>query len=364
MSALAIPLRSISSCFEALIPSMLATCARDGVPNVMALSDIYIVDENHVAVSRQFFRKTHENLAQNPRAQLVVTDPYSQNTYRLAVRLDREETAGPLFELMKTRLQAVASMTGMTGVFKLAASMVFEVLAIEQVAGTLRDDVPATLPEESALSAIDAGTEMRALRRVSDCLRGADDLETLLDRVLATLDEVLGFAHSMILLLDERGERLYAIASRGYSESGIGAEIRIGEGVIGTVAQTRRLLRVPSVSYAKRYAPRAIRIAAPTRSRCPASPTPRASWRFRWWSRTSCSACWRSRAAACSSTAIARRRSWMWWRGKWPSRSAICSAAPTRASARRPPRARRAPDARESSSSIRPTTACSSTASI
>jgi hypothetical protein len=253
VSPLAIPLASIPRCFDALIPGLLATCSADGVPNIIALTDIHLVDERHVAVSRQFFRKTHENLTQNPRAQLTVTEPYSQEAYRLAIRFDHEETSGPLFDSMATRLQAVASMTGMTSVFHLASSMVFEVLAIERVAGALRDDLEAPPAEEAVLATIDAMTEMRTLRRVSDCLRGTDDLETLLDRVLATLDEVLGFAHSMILLVDETGERLYAIASHGYPESGVGAEVRVGEGVIGTVAQTRRLLRVASVSYARRY---------------------------------------------------------------------------------------------------------------
>ena len=253
MSPPALSLEQIKSCFEALIPSVLATCSNDGVPNIIALSDVYIVDARHIAASRQFFRKTHENLAKNPRAQLVVTDPNTQESYRLAIRLDHEETSGPLFDVMKARLQALASMTGMTGVFKLAASMVFEVLAIERVAGALREDVELPSARLPTLAAIDAMTEMRTLRRVSDCLRGTDDLETLLDRVLATLDEVLGFEHSMILLVDERGERLFAVASRGYPQSGVGAEVRLGDGVIGTVAQTRRLMRVASVSYARRY---------------------------------------------------------------------------------------------------------------
>ena len=72
--------------------------------------------------------------------------------------------------------------------------------------------------------------------------------------MLGILDDVLGFEHSMILLADEAGERLTALASRGYPESGVGAEVRFGDGVIGTVAKTRRLLRVSSLNLELRYA--------------------------------------------------------------------------------------------------------------
>ncbi len=57
----------------------------------------------------------------------------------------------------------------------------------------------------------------------------------------------------MILMLDETGDRLYTVASRGYPESGVGAEVLLGEGLVGTVARTQRLLRVSSVDRERRY---------------------------------------------------------------------------------------------------------------
>jgi hypothetical protein len=62
----------------------------------------------------------------------------------------------------------------------------------------------------------------------------------------------------MVLLLDESGDRLYAIASRGYGDGGIGAEVRVGDGLIGTVARERCILRVAGVGADLRYG-RAIR---------------------------------------------------------------------------------------------------------
>jgi hypothetical protein len=253
-----IPLESLGRCFEAVIPGMFTTASRDGTPNMIAVSYVHRIDDRHVALSRQFFRKTHANLAENPRAQVAVMDPHTLRTYRLDLRFVREETEGPLFDTMSRRVDAVASMTGMKGVFKLQASIVFEVLAVEEAPGVFKEEHVASPTPDTGLAAIDALTQLRVLRRISDSIRATEDAEKLLDSVLATLDEVLGFEHSMILVLDETGERLFTLASRGYPESGVGAEVRVGEGIIGSVAQERRLLRMSSVKRARMYA-RAVR---------------------------------------------------------------------------------------------------------
>jgi hypothetical protein len=56
MSALS--LEDIRSCLEGVIPSVLATCARDGTPNVTYVSQVHFIDRTHVALSFQFFNKT------------------------------------------------------------------------------------------------------------------------------------------------------------------------------------------------------------------------------------------------------------------------------------------------------------------
>jgi GAF domain/Pyridoxamine 5'-phosphate oxidase len=243
----AIPLERLARCFQAIIPSMLATAARDGVPNIVPVSYAHVVDAHHVALSRQFFRKTQANLLENPTALLIVQDPVTRETYRLGIRFAHEETSGALFDLMSARIDAVAAVSGMSHVFRLQAACVFEVLSVERIPGVL---VPSATEgaADRAGDPHDAMAHLRALQSISGCLRSTEDAERLLDEMLVMLDRTLGFAHSMLLLVDETGERLYAIASHGYPESGIGATLQFGDGIIGTVARTRRPVRVSSMS--------------------------------------------------------------------------------------------------------------------
>jgi putative methionine-R-sulfoxide reductase with GAF domain len=108
----------------------------------------------------------------------------------------------------------------------------------------------ATAPERRS--------ELRALQVVSDHLNRAADLEQLLESFLRALRTELGFEHSMIFMPDDETKKLYAVASSGYGESGVGSEIEIGRGFIGTVAQQRRILRITDVERDLRYG-RAIR---------------------------------------------------------------------------------------------------------
>jgi hypothetical protein len=101
-------------------------------------------------------------------------------------------------------------------------------------------------------------TEIRGLQAVSERIARARDLDALLNGALLALDEMLGFAHSMVLLSDECTHRLVTIASRGYGEQGIGAEVAEGDGTIGTVAATRRMVRITGVGCHLRYG-RAVR---------------------------------------------------------------------------------------------------------
>ena len=251
-------LSDIRRCFQGVVPSMIATADAAGVPNVVYVSQVYFVDDRHVALSCQFFSKTRRNLDVNPVACAEVMDPLSLQAYRLRLRFLRSEQSGPLFDTMALRIDAIASHTGMTGVFRLIAADVFEVVSAEMVAGFLTE-APADEPKGASLDGL--RTEIRGLQWVSERINRAATLESLLDVVLEALQEYFQFSHTSVLLHDEAHHRLTTLASRGYGESGIGAEVAIGEGLIGTVARERRLLRLTSLDADLRYG-RAIRRAA------------------------------------------------------------------------------------------------------
>jgi len=113
--------------------SILATCNPDGTPNITSVSQVWYVDPTHVAVSFQFFNKTVQNLRANPQASIRLFDPNGTDHWAIDARFVREETEGPTFDAMEMQLEAIASMTGMEGVFKLKGAHIYEVLRIERV---------------------------------------------------------------------------------------------------------------------------------------------------------------------------------------------------------------------------------------
>ena len=304
MSGASARLEDLSACFQGIIPAIIATCSADGEPNVTYLSQVYYVDSRHVALSCQFFNKTRRNVDENPYATVLVHHPVDFELWRLRLRFQHCETEGELFERMSMRIQVIASHTGMSGVFRLLSSDVYEVLSVERMEGFLA-------PAESELDLappVSSGplTELRGVQLVSGRIARAPDLDSLLRGALEALDETLGFSHSMILVPEDRGDRLVTIATRGYGTvgttaeamgradadtresdvlgadthsrggtgaevtlgggigaevtvgGGIGAEVQVGDGTIGTAAEHRHMIKVTGMGSELRYG-RAIR---------------------------------------------------------------------------------------------------------
>jgi class 3 adenylate cyclase len=95
--------------------------------------------------------------------------------------------------------------------------------------------------------------EVRIIQQISSAITSTLDLDHVLDIVLGAMDQVLGFQHSMILLKDPAAERLRLFASRGYDPPGLGAEVGFGEGVIGVVAERKRMMRVGNLGMSRSY---------------------------------------------------------------------------------------------------------------
>jgi hypothetical protein len=157
----------------------------------------------------------------------------------------------------------------MAGVFRLLSADVFEVMSVDRVEGFLAAPPPEDATEP--VSAAGRRTELRGLQCVSEQINRANDLETLLSSVLEALDGYFGFANTMVLLTEPACDRLVAVASRGYGESGVGAEVVVGEGLVGTAAKQRRILRISGLDSDLRYG-RAMRREVLSRESHPVAP--------------------------------------------------------------------------------------------
>ena len=75
------------------------------------------LDEEHVALSFQFFNKTIRNIRENPHACACLNDIEGYTNWILHIQYDHSETEGPIFDEMDMQIEAIASVTGMAGIF-------------------------------------------------------------------------------------------------------------------------------------------------------------------------------------------------------------------------------------------------------
>lgn len=237
-----VALESIRSCFEGVIPSPLATCSADGTPNVTYMSIVQYVDSERVALSRQFFNKTRTNLDENALAQVQVVDPATLARYALDLRFLHTETEGPVFEAMRANLEAIASQTGMGDVFRLRGVDIHRVLRCAPAGGEASAAALRREPQADLLGPLD-----EFVRRLAACEEYGEATRT----ALQALDDLFGLRQAILLVGDERGDRLFAVAGNGYAASAAGAEVALGVGVIGIAAERRRVVCVPNLARAR-----------------------------------------------------------------------------------------------------------------
>ena len=244
-------LEALASCFQGIIPAMLFTCAKDGTPNTAYLSHVDYVDPTHVALSFQFFNKSRRNIAENPHALVRVIDPDTNQGYAMRLRFERSETSGPIFDRMFLRIEAIASYVGLKGIFKLKAADIYLVESVELV-----PEEPGRQERWSPRGRrkLDPVFTMKALQELSARMTMAGSLNELLESILSGIKEYFGFSHSMILLAGEKPNTLITIASRGYPQGGIGAEVQFGEGIIGVSAEARQPIRISGLVRGMLYA--------------------------------------------------------------------------------------------------------------
>lgn len=233
-------LEQLRNCFEGHIPSTIATCDAAGIPNVSYVSQVHYVDSQHIALTFQFFNKTRRNILENSQATLLIADPTTAAKYQLAVLYRRTEESGPLFENMKAKLAGLASESGMQDVFVLKGADIYQVLSIEA-------------QDCAGIGLIPADDPLLILKQLMQQLNQAQDLAQLFQLTMSALQQGLGIEHAMLLIADESAAKLYTVDTVGYANSGIGSEIPVGCGVIGTAALYKTPIRVGNAAQDYNY---------------------------------------------------------------------------------------------------------------
>lgn len=253
----------LEACFEGVIPSIISTADADGIPNISYLSHVAIVDDDHVALSNQFFAKTAANIRLNPQATLLVVDGHNGAQFRLDLRFAYSMESGALFERLALQVEASSSQAGMADVMRLRHVDVFRVLNIVDTpspAGTLIK----RKPERNRLD---------ATRRIVERVAAETDADGIVDATLDGVRERLGFHHGLFLhCYPDKGQAV-AIGSTGYAPSGIGAEVPLGEGLIGAAAESGKTVKVSDMSRIRRFGS-AIRATTPDENRTRSIPLP------------------------------------------------------------------------------------------
>jgi adenylate cyclase len=242
-------LDDLQHCFDGAVPVIVATVSGAGVPNVTYLSKCHRVDAERVALSNQFMSKSARNLIEHPRASLNVVDPGTHAEFRLTIVFERTERRGEVFDRLKDDVETIAAMTGMSNVFRLRAADIYRVIDIERLNRGHPVDHARLAPTGDERDAPGPSSLAEVTGRISRC----GDLDTLVRVVVDSLDELLGYQRSMLLLVDETGSGLFTIASHGFPTEGVGSEVAFGDGIVGIAAARCTAVRVGSVRQMTKY---------------------------------------------------------------------------------------------------------------
>ncbi|WP_332770195.1 GAF domain-containing protein [Phenylobacterium sp.] len=245
---MSVPLSAIRDCLEGVIPSIVATLDPAGTPNVSYLSQVYLVDEAHVALSNQFFSKTVANVKATGRAAVVVVDGRTGQQYALDLAYERSLAEGETFERMAAQLKAISSQHAVGEVMALRSADLYRVIDCRAVPAAAA--AVAVKPPEP----VHDGERLALAARLAAAVAAQSDADAMIDRTLDGLTRDLGFANVMVLSLDEGAPRLTTLASRGYAVGGVGSEVALGDGSIGIAAATLRPVRLSDMSRGRRFA--------------------------------------------------------------------------------------------------------------
>ena len=218
-------LRTIRRLLEGVIPPAMCSVADDGTPHVNYLSHAEYVDDDHVALTFQFFNRSRANVLATRRIALCVEDPVCGTGVMLRLHYLRTDTEGPVFERLRAKLAGIAAHSGMEKVFHLRGADVYRVEGLEWL------DVRHGLPSLASRCDLAGG-----VRRLGQALAEAVDMAALLRTFLAGLETELRIDHAIVWMLDEQRQGLYSLGSIGYADPGTGAEVPLADAGLAGVA--------------------------------------------------------------------------------------------------------------------------------
>ncbi|ODT86543.1 GAF domain-containing protein [Phenylobacterium sp. SCN 70-31] len=241
-----VELGDLQDCFEGVIPAAVATLDADGVPNVSYLSQVHMVDEQHIALSNQFFSKTAANVQATGLATVMVVSGRTGAQHVLDVVHVGSLAHGDVFDRMNAQLAAISSQHGLPQVMRLRSAEVYRV--------TGRRAVHAPKPPEATRAPMPAGVSLARAARLTARIAARPEADAVLDSALDGLVRELGFEAVMALVFDPATQTLNTLGSRGYAREGAGAEVTLGDGAIGIAAAHRQAIRFNDVSRGHRLA--------------------------------------------------------------------------------------------------------------
>lgn len=237
-------LSDLSACFEGVIPSIIATASADGMPNISYLSHVVRVDEEHVALSNQFFAKTAANVRANPKVTLIVVDGLTGDQFLLDIGFVRSVDAGALFDKIARQLKASSAQVGMSDVMRLRSADIFRVHGIEKVPSPVETAPPMTGR---------APVSLPALSEAIKAIEGKAEADEIIESLLCGVQHVLGYDNALVLIHDNHRGCLTTTGSIGYERSGLGSEIAGSEGLIGAAATSGQTIKVSDMSRVRRF---------------------------------------------------------------------------------------------------------------
>lgn len=237
-------LSDLSACFEGVIPSIIATASADGMPNISYLSHVVRMDEEHVALSNQFFAKTAANVRANPKVTLILVDGFTGDQFLLDIGFVRSVDAGPLFDKIARQLKASSAQVGMSDVMRLKSADIFRVHGIEKVPSPVE-----TMPAMGGRPPV----SLPALSAAIKAIERQAEADEIIDSLLCGVERVLGYGNALVLIHDGHRGCLITTGSIGYPRSGLGSEIAGSEGMIGAAATSGQTVKVSDMSRVRRF---------------------------------------------------------------------------------------------------------------